>query len=173
MPCNLNFNQCNTGCIYPRPIFTCRRDLIALLNQSDNIIVNPIVQPAQLIANITGAQTVLSGGNVVPVVAFNQGSAISYDNAGTFSLVNGRYMLSFNLNGTFAADGNSSFAVYVDGVLLPNSSVTSSGTAGSASTVSNSIFLEITNPNALVTIRNTNVNSQTISSGNVVIQKII
>ena len=96
MPCNLNFNQCNTGCIYPRPIFTCRRDLIALLNQSDNIIVNPIVQPAQLIANITGAQTVLSGGNVVPVVAFNQGSAISYDNAGTFSLVNGRYMFSFN-----------------------------------------------------------------------------
>ena len=40
MPCNLNFNQCNLGCGYPRPIFTCRNIFNTLFqNESMNIIV--------------------------------------------------------------------------------------------------------------------------------------
>ncbi len=173
MPCNLNFNQCNYGCMYPRPIFTCYRNLISLLNQSGNQIINPVIDSSQIIATTSNSQTVLTGGNVSPIVVFNQGSAISYDNAGTFSLVNGRYLLSFNINGAYAADGQFNFAVYQDGVLVPSSSTTSSGTVGSPVSINNKIYLNITNPNSLITIQNTNVNSQTISSGNIIIEKII
>ncbi len=41
MPCNLNFNQCNFGLYYPRPIFNCENRVLGLLNQSGTVVVNP------------------------------------------------------------------------------------------------------------------------------------
>jgi len=42
MPCNLNFNECCGGNNYPTPI--CRRfNLSAIINNSPNIIVNPLI----------------------------------------------------------------------------------------------------------------------------------
>ena len=172
MPCNLNFNQWNTGCLYPRPIFTWCRNLIALLNQSTTEIVNPIVETSSAIATSSSPQTVLSGGLLNPVETLNTGSSILYNNAGTFTLLNGRYIISFNINSINALNGTSSYGIYLDDVLLPSSLTTVSGTAGSASTLSNSVLVQITNPTGAITIRNTNSTTQTVNNANIVLQKI-
>lgn len=173
MPCNLNFNQCCCGRNFPIPIFTCRRNLIALLNQSDTTVVNPTVQSASIITSISSTQTVLSGGNVVPTQSFSQGNAISYDGNGTFTLLFGRYLVSYNLGGTIPASGDFSFGVYQNGALLPSSQSTSSGSVGNQTNVSNSVFVDITAPTGEITIKNTGTDPQVVSNGSIAIQKII
>lgn len=172
MPCNLNFNQCITGCSYPRPIFTCFQNFISLFNQSGNTIVNPVIEASNTISEIATPQTVAAGGNVIPTVSFSQGSAISYDNAGTFTLINGRYLVSYNLSGVISANGLNSYAIYLDGNILPASAAVASGTIGSGAAVSGSTFVQITAPTGAITIRNTNSNPQLVNSGSVTIQKI-
>lgn len=172
MPCNLNFNQCNNFRNFPRPIFTCYRNLISLLNQSETTIINPTIETANFIGGIV-PQTVIASGNVVPSTSFNQGSAINYDNAGTFTLINGRYLISYNLSGIISANGTSSYSIYLNGNSIPSSFASSSGTVGDASTLSNSVFVEITSPTGAITIKNENTQPQTLNSGSVTIQKII
>ena len=171
MPCNLNFNQCNTGCNFPRPIFTCFRNFIALLNQSGNTIVNPVVEGATLLSAVN-PQTVLAGGLVVPVTSFSSGSAITNDNGGTFTAVFGRYLVSYNLNGNIGANGSSSYALYLDGVIIPSSQSTTSGTAGASTTHSGSAFVQIVNPTGAITLRNVNTSTAVLNGGSVNIQKI-
>lgn len=173
MPCNLNFNQCNSFRNYPRPIFNCYRNLISLLNQSGNTIINPTIETASVISEISSSQTILTNGNVLPTVSFTQGSAISYDNAGTFTLINGRYLISYNLSGNLSANGINSYGVFLNGALIPSSSSSMSGTPGGTSTLSNSVFVEITSPTGAITVKNANSQSQILNSGNITIQKIV
>ncbi len=173
MPCNQNFNQCFSGCSYPRPIFNCYRNLLSILNQSGNTIINPTIEGASTISEISSLQTVSSGGNVIPSLTFSQGSSISYDNFGTFTLINGRYLISYNLSGLISANGLNSYAIYLDGNIMTSSQSTSSGTIGSGASVSGSAFVQITAPTGAITIKNTNVNPQLINSGSITIQKLI
>ncbi len=172
MPCNFNFNQCFTGCSYPRPIFTCYQNFISLFNQSGNTIIQPVIESSSTIGEIATSQTVAAGGVVIPSISFSQGSAISYDNLGTFTLINGRYIVSYNLSGNISANGLNSYAIYLDGNILAASSAVASGTIGSGASVSGSSLVQITAPTGAITIRNTNLNPQLINSGSITIQKI-
>ena len=172
MLCNLNFNQCFSGCPYPRPIFTCYRNLIALLNQSGTTIINPTIEVSSAITQISSPQTVTAGGLVVPSLTFSQGSSIIHDNAGTFTLTTGRYLINYNLNGIISANGLNSYTVYLDGNIIPSSQSSTSGTIGSGASLSGSAFVRITNVAGAITIRNTNINPLLINSGSVTIQKI-
>ena len=173
MPCNLNFNQCNSFRNFPRPIFNCYRNFISLLNQSGTTIVNPTIETANIISEISISQTVTSGGNVIPTLSFTNGSAISYDNAGTFTLITGRYLISYSLSGIISANGTNSQGVYINDVLIPSSFSSMSGTAGGSTTLSNSVFVEITAPTATITIKNANSQPQILNSGSITIQKIV
>lgn len=172
MPCNLNFNQCNSFRNFPRPIFNCYQNFLALLNQSGTTIINPVVESSSIISDAT-AQTILQNSNVLSNTAFSQGSAIFYNNLGAYTLVNGRYMINYNINATIASNGLSSYGIYLNGVLLPSSLSSVSGTASTSATHSGSSFVEITAPTGEITIRNANSTSQVLNSGNISITKII
>ena len=173
MPCNLNFNQCNSFRNYPRPIFNCYRNLISLLNQSENTIVNPIIETASSISEIAVPQAISFNGNVISTQTFSQGSAITYDNAGRFTLIFGRYLVTYNLNGILSTNGTNSYGIYLDNNLIPSSLSSMSGTPGGSSMLSNSVFINITSPTGEVTIKNSNSQSQTLNSGSITIQKIV
>ena len=172
MPCNLNFNQCFSGCSYPSPIFNCFQNFLSQYSQSENTIVNPIIEASNTISEIATTQTIAADGNVIPTLSFSRGSAISYDSAGTFTLINGRYLINYNLSGDISVNGQNSYAIYLDGNILPSSASVSSGTIGNSATVSGGSFVQITAPTGAITIRNTNSNSQLVNSGSVTISKI-
>lgn len=172
MPCNLNFNQCNLGCSFPRPIFNCCSRFISILNQSNIEVINPTIDTSFAISTVTTPQTVGANANLIPVVALNQGSSISFDNFGTYSLSTGRYLISFNINGVYANNGSYSFAVFENESQIAGSAVTSTGTAGNAVSISNSIFLDVTLANALINFKNINTDSQVVNSATISIQKI-
>lgn len=173
MPCNLNFNQCNSFNNFPRPIFNCYQNFLSLLNQSGTTIINPVIESASIITEISSSQTILAGGNAIPSTTFSQGSAIFYDNNGTFTLIKGRYIISYNFGGIIASNGASNYGIYLDGVLLPSSLSQVSGVTGENSNHSGSVFVEITAPTGAITIRNSNNLSQIINNGSISIQKII
>ena len=172
MPCNLNFNQCNSFSNFPRPIFNCYQNLIALFNQSGTTIINPVIEGASILTEINTTQSVIAGQNVLPSPIFSQGSAITLS-GDTFTLINGRYLIYYNLSGIISPNGTSSFGIFLNDFLLPSSSSAMSGTVGTSATLSGSAFVEITSPSGSITIKNTNNQGQTINNGSITIQKII
>lgn len=172
MPCNLNFNQCNTLGNFPRPIFNCYSNLLALLNQSGTTIINPVVEASSLVSELI-SQSVLQNANALSNTVFSKGSAIFYNSLGAYTLISGRYSISYNLNGTISSNGTSGYGIYLDGVLLPSSISSASGTVGSNNSLTGSAFVQITNPTGEITLRNTNTQTQVINGGNITITKII
>lgn len=171
MPCNLNFNQCRLGRSFPRPIFNCVGLLLQSLTQSGTEIVNPLLQSSLIVASAP-AQTVESGGALLTTINFSQGNAIFLGNGGTISLIEGRYLVTFNINGVLPSNGNFTFAGFQDGNIISSSATGTSGNVGAPASVSSSFFVDVSSPMSILTILNTNSVAQTITGGSVTIQKI-
>lgn len=170
MACNLNFNQCNSGCSFPRPIFNCRCRLLSILNSSEITVVNPTVTPSLFLSTIF-SQNVASGGFIDSNSAFVSGSDITLTN-GSFMLAEGRYLVSYSISGTIASNGTFSAGVNQDGFLVGGSESSTSGTAGTSASLTNSTIVNVTAVSSLITLANTNSASQNITSGNITIQKL-
>ena len=173
MPCNLNFNQCNIASNYPRPIFSFGRSLISLLNSSGNQIINPTIKQNILIASVSSAQTTLPQGKLNFQVSMDKGGSIIYDNNGNFFLSDGEYIITLNINGKIAGNGNFSFALYENDIYIPSTNLLINGSVDDNVSVSNNIYIKISQPNALISVINTNSFAQTVNGGNITINKIL
>lgn len=172
MPCNLNFNQCNTGRQYPIPRFNCAREFVALFNQSTIEIVNPTPVTAFSILNISNAHIVNVGENVVPTSVSSQGFSILYDNAGNFTLAEGRYIITYSFSSVLSNDGSLGFGIYLDNDFIISSQSLTSGNAGFNSNVTNSVLIEVIKPSGQITFKNVGNVSGIVNGGNITIQRV-
>lgn len=169
MACNLNFNQCNSGCQFPRPIFNCRCRLLSILNSSEITIVNPIASSSLALSTIF-PQTAVSGG-IIQSNPYISGNSIDLTN-GTFMLSEGRYLVSYAVSGNIGSNGLFSVEIKQDGIVVAGGESSTSGTAGNTASLSNSAIVNITAVSSLVSLVNSNSVSQAITSGNITIQKL-
>ena len=170
MACNLNFNQCNLGCQFPRPIFNCRCRLLSILNSSEISIVNPVPIQSNALSTIF-PQFVPSQQVVQSNLAFVSGNAIQLVN-GEFLLEEGRYLVSYAVSGAFGENGLFSVEIEQDGFVVSGSESNTSGVAGTSANLSNSSIVNITTVSSTVRLVNVNTVGQNITSGNITIQKL-
>lgn len=170
MACNLNFNQCNTGCHFPRPIFNCRCRFLSILNSSNIEVVRPTPIASIVLSTIT-PQTLSSGGAVSSISAFSSGSAITINNS-NFLLTQGHYLISYSLSGTIASNGMFSSAFVQDGFTVIGSESSTSGTPGMNASITNSAIIDVTGVSSILTLTNINTVAQVATSGNITIQKL-
>lgn len=171
MACNLNFNQCNSGCQFPRPIFNCRCRLLSILNSTDLSVVNPVLNPSLFLSTIF-SQTVQSNEAINSVEAFLSGDSIELSNGGAVILAEGRYLISYATTGVLGSNGVFSVGINQDGFLVSGSDASISGTAGLSASLNNSAIINVTAVSSLITLINTNSVSQELTSGNITIQKL-
>lgn len=171
MACNLNFNQCNLSSSFPRPIFNCRCRLVNLLNSSNLSVVNPVVDTSLALTTLPN-QTVLSNGIVSSNISFLRGNSISLQNNGSFALTEGQYLVSYAVSGTIPSNGTFAFAIDQDGFIIPGSESSMSGISGTSANVTNSAIINVTSVSSLISIKNTISQPQTITGGNITIQKL-
>lgn len=170
MACNLNFNQCNSGCQFPRPIFNCRCRLLSILNSSEITVVNPQTT-ASLVLSTVVPQTVTGRGVIDSNISFISGNDISLSN-GTFMLTEGSYLVSYAVSGTIASNGLFAVGLNQDGFLIEGSQSSSSGSAGGGASLTNSAIVTVTSVSSLVTLINTLDTALNVASGNITIQKL-
>lgn len=169
MPCNNNFNQCNSFGNYPIPYFNCVRVVGSL---SQNTVVNPTVDNDSFVASsVVSTQTVATNSPIIPTLNYSKGQSITYANNGVFTLTQGRYIVSYGVNGTIAGSGFS-FGGFLDGTAVVNSNATNSGTTSSGGSVSNEFLITVTNPTSTFEVRNTSGETTTVTNANVNIQRI-
>lgn len=171
MPCNLNFNECRLGPNYPTPIFTCREQLIRLLNTSSNTVINPTILATWAFINFTPTN-VPSGGVVGLTLASSIGNDITLGVGDSIELKSGTYRINYAANGVIPSNGTLSLAVYNGGVLLPDSIASISGAVGANANLAGDTVITVPTQGATLTIRNNNFVSETINSGNVFITRI-
>lgn len=171
MPCNLNFNECNSFINFPVPIFNCRCRLIALLNSSTTTVINPpnVLANASFVAT---AQTVATQGNVVFALSSSTGTGITTDNAGNITLPTGRYLVSTSINGLIPTNGTASFALYQDGSQIAASTVQVTGTSGANYSTSMNNVVVVNSGSSTLSLRNINSVSQTVNNASLIIQKL-
>ena len=172
MPCNLNFNECRLGPNYPTPIYTCREQLLRLLDTSSNTVINPIVLATWAFLNFTPTQVIPSGGNVGLTLASSIGTDITLGVGDTIILKSGTYRINYASNGIIPSNGTLSLAVYQNGVLLADSIATVNGSVGSNVNIAGDSVITVPTQGVMLTIRNNNSVSETINSGNVFITRI-
>lgn len=171
MACNLNFNQCNFGCSFPRPIFNCKCKLLSLLNSSNLSVVNPLPESPSLILSSIFPHFVDSNTNIDSAISFLSGNAIKLINK-TFTLTEGRYLVSYAITGAISSNGMLSVGIDQDGFLISGSESSSSGIVGGTSNLTNSTIIHVTSPSSIISLKNINSVSQSIASGNITIQKL-
>ncbi len=171
MPCNLNFNQCNSFINYPVPIFNCRCRLLAMLNFSTTTVINPpiVLSNAYFVAT---AQSIATQGNVAFALSSSSGTAITIDSAGNITLPAGRYMISASINGLIPTNSTASFALFQDGAQIGASTMQVTGTSGANYTTSMNNVIVVNNASGTISLRNTNSISQTINNASLMIQKL-
>ncbi len=172
MPCNLNFNECRSGPHYPTPIFTCREQLLRLLNTSSNTVINPIVLATWAFLNFNPMQNVPSGGNVGLTLASSIGDDITLGVGDTINLKSGTYRINYAANGGIPSNGTLTLAVYNGGVILPDGVATVSGSVGSNANIAGDTVITVPTQGTTLTIRNNNSVNEIINSGNVFITRI-
>ena len=171
MPCNLNFNQCNSFINFPAPIFNCWCRLASLLNSSTVTIINPVVVSSNASFN-AAAQTIIAGGDLVVTLTSSSETAITTDGAGNISLPTGRYLITSRINGIIPASGEASYALYQNGVQIDSSISRTSGTGGANYTISMSEVAVVTNGRDNISLRNISAAAQTINNASMFIQKL-
>ena len=172
MPCNLNFNQCNLGPSYPRPVNTCNLILRNLLSSSTNNVVNPVVIPSWSFFNFVTTQTVGAGENVVFNLISGSGTNIIPGADGEISLSSGTYQLSFSVNGVIASNNVLSVGLFQNGTFIPASESIITGVAGTNVTLANNAIITVPSGGATITLKNINSVSESFSSGNLTIVKL-
>lgn len=170
MPCNLNFNQCNSFRNFPQPIFNCYCRLIALLNSSTTTVINPTINSSNAFFTAT-AQTISSAGNLVVSLSSTTGN-IQTDGSGNIILPKGKYLITANINGIFPTNGEASFSLYKDGSQIASSVSEISGNSGDNFTMTVSSVVNVTGNSSTISVRNINGQSQTINNGSIVVQAL-
>ena len=168
MPCNLNFNQCNSFINFPQPIFNCRCKLISLLNSSTTTVINPTT--SAFASFVATAQTIASQGNLVVSLASSFGNLITTDNSGNITLPRGKYLIVATINGVIPTDGLASFALYKDGSQIASSVSETNGTSGENFTTTLSNVISVTDSSDVISLRNTNSVNQTVNNATIFIQ---
>lgn len=169
--CNLNFNQCNLGCSYPRPIDTCRRQLYSLFNQGTMTILNPVSVQNFLYAN-SGVQTVSSGNPLLLQRLALIGQGIRDNGDGSYFLNKGIYQIEFSANGIIPASSQIELAVSLDGLIVENSRATTSSNFGMSADLSGSGLVNIGENGGLVALLNTGLQSVNFNRVWIIINKI-
>lgn len=173
MPCNLNFNQCNLGCGYPRQIFTCRRNFLDLLtNDSPNTIVQPVLDSSFLLSTISSGQIVQSGEFVLSQISFMRDNSVIYDNLGSFILNEGRYIVSYSVGGIIPSGGRLALGMFMDGYILDGGQNWLTGGAGSSVNFSASHMIVVERPSAMINLRNIVDEAFLINNGSITIQRV-
>ena len=168
MPCNLNFNQCNSFINFPQPIYNCRCRLISLLNSSTTTVINP--STSAFASFVATAQTISSEGNLVASLASSSGSTITTDGSGNITLSRGNYLIVATINGVIPTDGLASFALYKNGSQIASSVSETNGTSGENFTSTLSGVVSVNDESDIISLRNTNSVSQTVSNATIFIQ---
>lgn len=171
MPCNLNFNQCNSFINFPVPIFNCWCRLANLLNSSTVTIINPVVVVANA-AFVATAQTIATGGNLVVSLASSTGTTTTTDGAGNITLPTGRYLITSSINGVIPTNSVASYALYQNGAQIASSVSQTSGTSGANYTTTMNDVVVVSNGSDTISLRNTNTVAQTINNASIFIQKL-
>ena len=171
MACNLNFNQCNLGNSYPRPIFNCRCRLLSVLNSSNLTVVNPTIFNSSALLSSVFTQNVATNGVVQTNLAFVNGDSILLNN-GSFMLAEGRYLVSYSISGRISANQIFSFALNENGFLIESSQSSMSGVVGGMASLTNSAIINVTAVSSSIGLVNTNSIDQEVESGNITIQKL-
>ncbi|MBQ8443873.1 MAG: hypothetical protein IJX25_00775 [Clostridia bacterium] len=170
MPCNLNFNQCNSGQQYPNPISNCLRNLIADLNRSENVIINPVIDTSFALSIIT-SQTVENQALVFSSLSFSRGSSITFSN-GTYILPEGSYVISYSISGLLPASETFAFALFQNGNIISSSTTSTSGNVGDSANGGDSEVISIVGTPAQITLRNISGASTTLIGGNITVQRL-
>lgn len=170
MPCNLNFNQCNSFRNFPQPIFNCYCRLISLLNSSTTTVINPAINTSNAFFTAT-AQTISSASNLVVSLSSTTGN-IQTDGSGNIILPKGKYLITANINGIFPTNGEASFSLYKDGLQIASSVSEISGNSGDNFTMTVSSVVNVTGNSSTISVRNINGQSQTINNGSIVVQAL-
>lgn len=172
MPCNLNFNQCNLGRSFPRPIFTCRQNYLRLLtNDSPNTIVQPTIDTSFLLSSIF-FQNVSAGDFVFSQVSFLRDNSIIYDNLGSFILNEGRYILSYSLGGVIPQGGTLAIGIFQDGFLMNGGQNLISGSVGTNVGLSGSLIIVVDKPSSMINFRNLLAENILINNGSITLQRV-
>lgn len=173
MRCNVNFNQCNTGCSFPCPLFTCCRNFRRLFSDSSsNTVINPPLNLAFAQYANTAVQTVPAGGILLLNFVGGGGSGIIADGAGNYNLTPGTYRLIYNANGIIPAGGLFSLGLYQNGVLIPNSLQSIFGASGSVVNLSADVLISVTGANDIISFVNTAGESEVVNQANLNITRI-
>ncbi len=159
------FNCCIFN--HPIPIFC------PLLRSCDQRqIVNPTF--ANGFGVFTNAGATVAAGTSVPLT-FSQGygTAISQSltTPGAVELLAGSYIVNYSLNGTIPAGGTMTLSLWLNGAVVPNSTVSITGTAGQNTTLTG--FAVVTLPQTgTLQLANTGAQAITAASANVIIRSL-
>lgn len=170
--CNLNFNQCNGGPNYPRPIDTCGARLRSLLNSGTTTVINPIVAPNWAYANFVVPQDVWVGSVVGVRQQASSGTAINDNLDGSFVLSAGTYNIEYSANGIVPDSSDLSLALVLDGVVIEESRGTSSSSAGENSDISGRAIFSVGQSGSLLALVNVGTQNITLNRASLTINKI-
>ncbi len=172
MPCNLNFNQCNSFINFPTPIYNCRCRLIALLNASTTTVINPTTVLSN-VSFVATAQTILPQGNIVSTLNSNFTGAITVDSAGNITLPTGRYLITTTINGVIPTNATAEFALYQNGAEVSASRMQTSGTAGTSFSASMNNVVTVAGVFETFAIKNVNSVNQSINNASIFVQRVL
>ena len=136
--------------VFPRPIYC------PLIVRSQNNIVNPVITNQFGFFNNTNPGAIETESIIPVTLVVGRGTNItqSTTTAGAVTLLPGTYEVSYMANGELSAGGTLSVELELNGVDVPGSALTDSGTAGDEVTVGQTMIINVPATSTLELINN-------------------
>ena len=153
------------GPYYPCQVWT------SVSRCDSNTVVNPVIVPNFAFFTLASSVTVTSGGVVPLALVSSSGTAITLTTVGEITLAVGTYAVNYNISSILGASGSNSFGLTLNGVTIPASVTSVTGSAGDSASLSNSVIITVTSPSAL-RIVNLGTDAVVVNMANLFVQKL-
>lgn len=165
MACFRNGGYSYFGPYYPCNVWTSTTEC------DSNTVINPIILPSYALFALATPTVVAGGGTVLLTPVTLSGTGIVSPVAGEITLLPGTYFVSYSIGSLFGASGTNAFGLSQNGVQIPSTVASATGTPGSATTLGNQTLITVTTP-SVVRLVNYGADAVTVNSANLVIQRI-